>query len=536
MTIKVKLNIVGYYGKTIIFKDSYLLLPLSLRKLCKAFGILTSKGHFPFSLNNIFYQGVLPKLALWAGISLDDYESLVSEFSNKMWSFKDEAIKYCNLDCKCLYEVLTQFNELIFNEFQVNMTKCITLPALAMRIYKTNFMPKDSIYQILGKVESDIRHSYTGGAVDVYIPHNRITPFFSNIKAKFSKLFYYDVNSLYPTVMAKQLMPMGKPTKFTGDIRSLEANAFGFFYCKITSPMNLQHPILQRRIKTSEGIRTIAGLGSWEGWIFSGEMDNAMKYGYQFEIIKGYQFEKGDLFSDYVNKLYELRLQYLKTHAMNLIAKLLMNSLYGKFGMKTEVSVVNIYNCSTPESEKAFEEMLEAYGENIQDYIQLDDNFVIVRDSIAKLKYDQDEDMYHGLDVNIAVASAITSAARMQMSVFKNNPMFNLYYSDTDSVVVDKQLPESTVGNELGQLKLEHTIRKAVFLAPKVYGLVDVEGNEVIKVKGITNTIASTLHISDLDLLLVKDSSREFTQEKWYKKVIEISISDIAYTNPLVLS
>jgi hypothetical protein len=81
--------------------------------------------------------------------------------------------------------------------------------------------------------------------------------------------------------------------------------------------------------------------------------------------------------------------------------------------------------------------------------------------------------LYHGQDINIALASAITGAARVFMSVFKNNPNFTLYYSDTDSAVIDEMLPASIVGNGLGQMKLEHVINKAVFLAPKVYGLVD---------------------------------------------------------------
>jgi DNA polymerase type B, organellar and viral len=299
MSIKINNKLAGgkYYGKVIIFKDSYLLLPLSLRKLCKAFNVVTSKGFFPFLMNTINYIGELPQFKYWKGVSDLEYNGLLSDYTNKLWSFKDEAIKYCKLDCKCLYDVLTKFNILIFKEFKVNMTKSLTLPALAMRIFKTHFMPKDSIYQILGSVEQDIRNSYTGGAVDVYIPHNRLGSFFLPVAGLFKKLYYYDVNSLYPAVMAKHLMPIGKPIKFVGDIRKMEPEAFGFFYCKMTSPDNLNHPILQRRIKTSEGIRTIAGLGSWTGWISSLELDNAVKYGYQFEILNGYQFERGDLFS-----------------------------------------------------------------------------------------------------------------------------------------------------------------------------------------------------------------------------------------------
>lgn len=113
--------------------------------------------------------------------------------------------------------------------------------------------------------------------------------------------------------------------------------------------------------------------------------------------------------------------------------------------------------------------------------------------------------LYHGQDINIAIASAITAGARVEMSFFKNNPNFKLYYSDTDSAVIDAPLPDFMVGNGLGQMKLEHTINKAIFLAPKVYGLVDIDGNEIIKVKGIGHTFAKDLHIEHLELLLVKD-------------------------------
>jgi len=65
-----------------------------------------------------------------------------------------------------------------------------------------------------------------------------------------------------------------------------------------------------------------------------------------------------------------------------------------------------------------------------------------------------------------------------------------------------------------------------------VYGLVDIEGNEIIKVKGVTSEAASEISFSTLNQLLVKDSTKEFTQEKWYKKVIEgeILVADTIYT------
>ena len=532
MSIKVIVGTTKSETKVIVFKDSYLLLPLSLRKLCVAFDVAVPKGHFPFLFKNIFYTGIIPKFEYWTGISFDTYESILNENKNKMWDFKQEAIKYCKLDCQTLHEIILKFNELIFNHFKIDAHKALTLPALAMRIYKTHYMPENTIYQLLGKAEFNIRESYTGGAVDVYIPHNRITEFFRKVKALFIKLYYYDVNSLYPFVMATFDMPVGKPVAFEGDIRKIDPNAFGFFNCKITSPANLKHPLLQRRIKTSEGVRTIAGLGSWTGWIFSTEMDNALKFGYQFEVLNGYEFEKGNIFSEYVTKMYNLRLQYEKGSAMNLIAKLLMNSLYGKFGMKLESTEIAMYDTSTEEGLEDFKDYIEIYGETIQDFVKIDNTFLTIRNTILSYKYNEKEDMFHGLDINIAIASAITAGARVHMSLFKNNPNFNLYYSDTDSAVIDRQLDSEFVGNKLGQMKLEHTINKAVFLAPKVYGLVDIEGNEILKVKGVTSSTAAKLSFNELESLLVKDSSKEFNQEKWYKKVIEgeITVTDMAYT------
>ena len=73
----------------------------------------------------------------------------------------------------------------------------------------------------------------------------------------------------YPYVMAKFKFPIGRPTLFKGDILKLKNNPFGFFYCKVSAPDNLLHPILQLHHKTKDGLasqaRTIAPLGNFEG-------------------------------------------------------------------------------------------------------------------------------------------------------------------------------------------------------------------------------------------------------------------------------
>jgi hypothetical protein len=113
-------------------------------------------------------------------------------------------------------------------------------------------LKKDEIPQLSGQIAKDIRESYTGGAVDMYIPQppNGV------------KMFCYDVNALYPFTMDQFDMPIGKPIFFKGDIRVIDSNAFGFFFCKIIAPENLKHPILQTHVKINKGTRTMAPLGS----------------------------------------------------------------------------------------------------------------------------------------------------------------------------------------------------------------------------------------------------------------------------------
>ena len=256
----------------------------------------------PFSLSDINYSGPIPEFDLWSEISGAEYLELAKEFNNKEWNFKEEALKYCKLDCKALFDILNTFNNLIFEHFSINIhnSTILTLPALAMRIFKTHFLVPNTIYQLLGKVEDDIRQAYTGGAVDVYIPTNGVRFNAWNAVALpagegRNDLYYYDVNSLYPFVMSDSPMPIGKPIFFEGNILDIMSDAYGYFYCKITSP-HLNEPILQRKIKTKDGIRTIAGLGTWEGWIYSEEMKNAIKFGYEFEVLRGYRFTKGHIF------------------------------------------------------------------------------------------------------------------------------------------------------------------------------------------------------------------------------------------------
>lgn len=307
------ININIKFGKCQVdIRDSLLMLPSSLRELAKSFGIPASesKGIFPYSFvsDNLDYVGDVPDIKFFSGITRQEYETysiLSSLDSPNSWNLREETIKYCLQDCKVLYKIIVKFNFLCNNKFKINIHRFPTLPSLAYGIFRASFL-KHNIPILVGDIYDFIRESYTGGSVDVFKPSSK--------SDKRAKVYCYDVNSLYPFVMSKFSMPIGIP-KYFKCIKDFDfisfftstygSRPYGFFRAEITAPDNLEHPILQTKVKTKDGLRTISPLGSWTGVIFSEEMYNAEKYGYKFNIIEGYLFDKANVFDKYIKALYK---------------------------------------------------------------------------------------------------------------------------------------------------------------------------------------------------------------------------------------
>lgn len=80
-------------------------------------------------------------------------------------------------------------------------------------------MKSENIPLLTGVLYDFIKLGYTGGAVDVYKPYGK-------------NVHRYDVNSLYPSTMLNNLMPIGNPIYFDGDITKFYPNSFGFLRWK----------------------------------------------------------------------------------------------------------------------------------------------------------------------------------------------------------------------------------------------------------------------------------------------------------------
>ena len=111
-----------YFGKYhIYFKDSYLMLPASLRKLAASFKV-GYKGLFPYKFVNevnLDYEGAVPELKYFDNVSESQYKLYCQEHEDRPWHLRSETEWYCNQDCLILYDILVNYSKEIYNLFRI---------------------------------------------------------------------------------------------------------------------------------------------------------------------------------------------------------------------------------------------------------------------------------------------------------------------------------------------------------------------------------------------------------------------------------
>ena len=268
-------------------------------------------------------------------------------------------------------------------------------------------------------------------------------------------------------------MPFDYLGEFNGDEIKLN-DCFGFIEAIIETPKELKTPLLLHRVKD----KVLHPQGTWKATYFSEELKAVAKCGYKITIVKAYQFTRCNLFKDYIDHFYEKKKN--ATGAERWIAKLHLNTLYGMFGRKLNtLKTIPIYD------DNDFWEASNKY--EMKNFIQVTDELKLLLvhnnldwDVIRMLKTDlafEDYIQNHKtVKSNVAIASAITSYARIEMMKYKTLPNINVYYTDTDSIFTDKPLPDHLVGKDIGLMKDELDggyIKEAYFLGIKKYAFID---------------------------------------------------------------
>ncbi len=424
--------IMGKYRLTnkdyVKFYDSLNLLNSSVEKIGKALG--------------------LPKLTM--------------EYSNQ-GEPNEEEWEYCKRDCEIIMKALQRLYDMC------NVLKP-SIAAQSLAYWRKLYLPS-TIY--VNEYDNTFGESYYGGRVEVY-----------RFEAK--QWNYYDINSLYPFVMANFMYPdpscFTRVTNISKDeltrlINRYEGNA------KLTVTVkDCYRPILPVKYNN----KLIFPVGRITGrWNFP-ELRLAIK-NKQIEIEQIheviYSTRVVNYFKNYVEDLYNKRKQSNNEYD-KLVYKLFMNSLYGKFGQRIKNDTKYASNV------KDLEEIENTYGDMITKISELKSGFYAV-----SLNLDKENKQYVSHSI-VSWASYITSYARIinwqYQETIESKYGLKVAYTDTDSFFVDGEIPieSGLVGPELGQLKLEPEKVKDI-IGPKNYKYIK-DGKEYTKLKGVPKSAIET--------------------------------------------
>jgi DNA polymerase type B, organellar and viral len=177
------------------------------------------------------------------------------------------------------------------------------------------------------------------------------------------------------------------------------------------------------------------------------------------------------------------------------IAKSLLNNLLGRFGIDLEKYETSLL------TDEEFESMLHV--RNIKGVHTIGDkhlvsystglNYNLINnlgmDLNEVLKSHKDSEIKAQSASSVVMSAAVTAYARIIITKHKLDILSRggeLYYSDTDSIVTNMELPDDIVSKtELGKFKLEYKIKEGIFISGKTYCLELEDGSLIKRAKGV---------------------------------------------------
>ena len=326
-----------------------------------------------------------------------------------------------------------------------------TLASTAMDLFRRKYL--DTEYYTPFESRNDFaRKAYYGG---------RVEPFKLGL---WEGVNGYDINSLYPYVMYHYAYPHPNfligPTYDTNP--AIIDKYEGVSYVKIKVP-NCHIPPLPYHHNGTLYFPT----GILEGYYSHNEIRNALENGCILLDIQEslYSTEVCYPFKEYVSELYALRQELKKANdPTELVIKIMLNSLYGKFAQRTDAGLQEIHPITW---------WLDGNQHISVEYRVIDDQIYVM---VPKLSHFQPQ------YVNVLWGVYITSYARITLYNYMKMVGDSLVYSDTDSLYIQGELP---ISNELGALKLERDKVDIEVIGPKAYRLFRDGHNIGAKCKGI---------------------------------------------------
>lgn len=268
----------------------------------------------------------------------------------------------------------------------------------------------------------------------------------------------YDNNSMHPSQLRNKPMPFGEPVYYEGGYIEDELYPLYFQHLKVTAtvkPNHIPNISLKRALRSSEA-EYLRELDDAELWITSVDLETMFE---QYDIhcieyIDGYKFAAiQGMFNKYID--FWMHVKATSKGIKRMIAKLMLNNIYGKFGTRPEQLSVVPY---------------------------LEDGKVCYRPSEAPVN-----PKYPYLPVAV-----FTTAYSRQTLVRAGQSVYDrLVYMDTDSLhITGLEIPEGLDihDTEIGKWKLESRFTRARFLRCKRY-IEEIDGKLNVKCGGMSDKL-----------------------------------------------
>lgn len=274
----------------------------------------------------------------------------------------------------------------------------------------------------------------------------------------------YDVNSLYPAVMRD--LEVGLPSSYhrlyKPHILSTYLDYPGQWFGTIQLPAAFIGPL---PLKANH--RLYYPYGTMRGsWTFS-EVRNALENGARVLDTEWVIYASQGIkpFGPYVDALYARKMASTATlDPAREVYKLLLNSLYGKFGQHSDTGLQSL---EVPTGDFELEDYADCQPVSIAGYL------CFLRERPTHIQSPH---------VQVMWAAEIAAQARVKLYDYLQPLDMEVNYCDTDSIHTSERL---STNDSLGSLKLERTFARVSYYAPKEYGGITSRGEFIAHAKGI---------------------------------------------------
>jgi len=415
-------------------------------------------GNFLFDFSQGKLHLIFTDTAMYFHTSVRQLGNYLKFPKLQMPSYSDSLDKwyvYCQRDVDVIERMYSNYVQ--FLAYHDLGTQGYTIASQAMHAFRHRFMRHKIHIHTFDAVIDDERASYHGGRTEpFYIGEVPETP-----------IYDLDVNSLYPYVMHEKKYPTRYLTSYEHPTISQVEKWLEEYSMIALCEVETDIPIYPYQAE-----KLIFPVGHFTTWLNTGEIEEGVKRGLIKDVKMVHLYAQDYIFRDYVEFFYQLKEEYTQKgdKISRYMAKLFMNSLYGKFGQKSW-DIVPYDDPTAPKFGAQFVvlgktgQMEYVYYINHQAYVKANE--------------------HEGFDSFVAIASNVTAYARMHLwRLIEKAGIENVYYCDTDSVFVNSIGYERLKGEldeyELGKLKVEKTFEHLIIRAPK-----DYIGDDVEKLKGV---------------------------------------------------